>query len=88
MFSRGIVGEVDAGADGADGDGGDDVDDGDDGDDGDYGADGDDDHHDHRVLDVGLHQLLSWPHTLVITPTQEKQIANYFTSLLCSDQQI
>ena len=76
MFSRGIVGEVDAGADGADGDGGDDVD------------DGDDDHHDHRVLDVGLHQLLSRPHTLVITPTQEKQIANYFTSLLCRDQQI
>ena len=55
--------------------------------DGDEG-DGDDDHHDHRVLDVGLHQLLSWPHTLVITPTQEKQIANYSISLLCRDQQI
>ena len=61
MFSGGIVGEDDAGADG----------DGDDGDGGD-GDDGDDDHHDHRVLDVGLHQLLSRPHTLVITPTQEK----------------
>ena len=60
MFSGGIVGEDDAGAHG-------DVGDGDDGDD-----DGDD-HHDHRVLDVGLHQLLPRPHTLVITPTQEKQ---------------
>ena len=62
MFTGGIVGEDVAGAD---------EDDGDDGDGGD-GDDGDDDHHDHRVLDVGLHQLLSRPHTLVITPTQEK----------------
>ena len=34
-------------------------------DDGDDGVDDDDDH---RVLDISLHQLLSWPHTLVITP--------------------
>ena len=61
MFSGGIVGEDDEDDDG----------DGDDGDGGD-GDDGDEDHHDHRVLDVGLHQLLSRPHTLVITPTQEK----------------
>ena len=66
MFSGGIVGEYDAGADGAHGD----VGDGDDGD-GDDG-DGGDDHHDHRILDVGLYQLLPRPHTLVITPTQEK----------------
>ena len=75
MFSRGIVGEDDAGANGDDGEGN-------------NGDDDDDGHHDHRVLDVGLHQLLPRPHTLVITPTQEKQIANYFTSLICSDQQI